>query len=96
MDNKNNFWDGVFEVTENCKENMSVPRDLNPRVEESTIIMENILGKSDEDTRNNNVNRFINQCMENNLLIDNTFFQYKNINKFTTVSNNELDKSIID
>lgn len=55
-----------------------------------------VIGRQGEETLNRNGHRLLGLCATNNLVILNTFFQYKEIHKFTWESRGRGLRSIID
>lgn len=91
---KDKFWEQLNEITENCKGKIIVAGDMNGRVGRKETYT-GVIGKHGEETKNNNGTRLIEYCLSNNLIVTNTFYQHKDIHKFTRRGpNNEL--SIID
>lgn len=68
--------------------------DLNSRTGKKQ--QDKIVGQFGEDTVNDNGNRLINMCDQNNLRILNGFFQHREIHKYTWVQHSRNLKSIID
>lgn len=68
--------------------------DLNGRVGRKQN--DPVIGKYGEDRRNNNGERLIALCEQNNLKIMNGFYQHKEIHKFTWTNETRGQKSIID
>src|SRR5436190_10846409 len=70
--------------------------DLNGRVGNTNESIEWCLRKHGESTRNNNGERIIEFCLENELKIGNTHFKKKEIQKITRQVISRNEKSIID
>lgn len=54
------------------------------------------MGKEGESTKNNNGERMIEFCIENDLIITNSKFKHKDIHKYTREQPSRKEKSIID
>ncbi|KAI4470863.1 hypothetical protein MML48_1g12197 [Holotrichia oblita] len=96
IDKKDGFWEQLTETTENSRGAMYVCGDFNGRVGKQDHIYKTMLGKHGEETRNNNGIRLLDYCQLNNLIITNSFYQHKNIHKYTRVQQSRNEKSIID
>ena len=70
--------------------------DLNARVGRDTESWRGVIGRQGEETLNRNGHRLLGLCATNNLVILNTFFQHKEIHKFTWESRGRGLRSIID
>jgi hypothetical protein len=68
--------------------------DMNSRVGKKD--QDKIVGRYGEDTINDNGNRLINICNQNNLRIMNGFFQHRDIHKYTWSQHTKNLRSIID
>lgn len=55
-----------------------------------------VISPHGEKHRNNNGERLINFCVENNLIVTNTFYKHKNIHKYTREVTSRKERSIID
>lgn len=55
-----------------------------------------LIGKYGEKVRNDNSKRMFDYCLMNNLIITNTFYEHKEIHKYTRVEMSKGEKSIID
>ncbi|MGL4388826.1 MAG: reverse transcriptase domain-containing protein [Brevinema sp.] len=93
---KEEFWAKLQVITENSIVKTLIIGDMNSRVgykKDSTILA---LGKYGEEKTNNNGKRLIDFCVVNDMIITNTFFEHKNIHKYTRVNENKGENSIID
>lgn len=61
------FWDKLHNVTELYEEVTYILGDMNARVGNSNVGIENMTGKYGENKRNNNETRFIDYCIINDL-----------------------------
>ncbi|XP_030767213.1 craniofacial development protein 2-like [Sitophilus oryzae] len=68
--------------------------DLNCRVGKSTDSQ--VVGPYGEDTKNDNGNRLIALCVQNDFKIMNGFYQHRDIHKYTWIQNTRGLRSIID
>ncbi|XP_044760257.1 uncharacterized protein LOC123317714 [Coccinella septempunctata] len=80
---------------ENCKGKIIICGDINGRV---GISQDNngVVGKYGEDKKTNNGNRLIEYCRVNDLIVTNTFYEHKDIHKYTRQGPKREDRSIID
>lgn len=92
---KDKFWEQMNIITEKAKGIIYVAGDLNARVgrEERD---NRAIGKHGEGKRNNNGARLTEFCLLNNLRVANTYYQHKDIHKYTRQGKNNTEKSIID
>lgn len=93
---KDKFWEASNEVIEKCKGNIIILGDLNGRVGLNDASSRDVIGNHGEVTRNSNGKRIIDFCLQNNLLVMNTFFKHKDIHKYTREVKSRNEKSIID
>lgn len=93
---KEEFWENVTEVIEDTKGSIVVLGDLNGRVGKKEAKTSDTIGIHGEVIRNNNGNRIIDFCIQNNLVVMNTFFQHKDIHKYTRECKSRNERSIID
>lgn len=93
---KDKFWEELSRVTEASMGQVFVAGDFNSRVGVRKDETEFVLGKHGEVVRNSNGDRMIDYCIINNLVIMNTFFEHKNVHKFTREVHGRKEKSIID
>jgi hypothetical protein len=71
--------------------------DLNGRVGKKDNTTMEVIGNHGENIRNGNGRRLMEHCIENNdLIIANTFYTHKEINKITREVQSRAEKSIID
>ena len=94
--NKDKFWEQLVEETEKAKGDVYIIGDFNSRVGNNINNYETIIGRFGEDFRNGNGERMLNFCRICDLIICNTFFEHKNIHKFTREQPSRGEKSIID
>ncbi|XP_072389510.1 uncharacterized protein [Diabrotica undecimpunctata] len=80
---KEEYWEELNDAIKNVKGRIVILGDMNSRVGKRDDDNIDILGMQGEDTRNDNGRRMIDFCMENNWIITNTFFEHKDIHKFT-------------
>lgn len=95
-ENKNKFWEDLTTITEGAKGKIFILGDFNSRVGKKDITYNTILGKHGENIRNNNGVRMLDFCILHNLIVSNTFFEHKNIHKYTREVKSRNEKSIID
>ena len=93
---KDKFWAELSTEVECSTGEVFVIGDLNGRVGRKDQKSQEAIGMHGEDTKNNNGERLIQFCIENQLIICNTFFEHKNIHKFTREVKSRGEKSIID
>lgn len=94
--NKDMFWEKLSETTEEGKGRLIILGDLNGRVGRKDGETGEVIGNYGENARNNNGRRLIEYCILHNLIITNTFFEHKNIHKYTREQINRNERSIID
>lgn len=94
--NKQHFWDQLTEAIETAKGRLYIIGDFNSRVGMSDEEYRTVIGKWGENVRNDNGRRMIDFCLVNNLIITNTFFQHKDIHKYTREMLSRNERSIID
>ena len=70
--------------------------NVNARVGRDTESWRDVIGRQGEETLNRNGHRLLGLCATNDLVILNTFFQHKEIHKFTCESMRRGLRSIID
>ncbi|XP_063933559.1 craniofacial development protein 2-like [Zophobas morio] len=98
-DNKNSkdkFWDELQEVYEKSSSPILIVVDLNGRVGNEARNSNGVIGSFGETIKNKNGELLIDFCNSNGLIILNTWFQHKEIHKFTRVAPARNEKSIID
>ncbi|KAJ8947700.1 hypothetical protein NQ318_001539 [Aromia moschata] len=93
---KDTFWDEVTTITESVKGDVIILGYLNGRVGRRDQRSGDVIGNHAEATRNNNGSRIIDFCIENNMLVMNTFFRHKDAHKYTREVSSRNEKSIID
>lgn len=93
---KDMFWEKLTNATETCDGKIYVLGDFNARVGITDKEYETIIGRYGENVRNNNGLRMLDYCQLNNLIITNTFYQHKDIHKYTRAEPSRQEKSIID
>ncbi|KAJ8934491.1 hypothetical protein NQ318_012467 [Aromia moschata] len=93
---KEKFWDEVTTITESVKGDVIILGDLNGRVGRRDQRSGDVIGIHGEAIRNNNGSRIIDFCIENNMLVMNTFFRHKDAHKYTREVSSRNEKSIID
>lgn len=93
---KDKFWEDLQTNIEALKGNTYLVGDLNARVGRDNEKWHGTIGKYGEETLNNNGRRLLEFCIHNNLAIANTFFQHREIHKFTREMLSRNEKSIID
>lgn len=74
---KDKFWEHVVEIVEDSKGKVIILGDLNGRVGNKDEKTGDILGIHGEKARNNNGFRIIDFCIQNNLLVMNSFLNIK-------------------
>ena len=93
---KDDYWEKLDFAIQDAKDKLIIIGDLNARVgkrdEESSFVV----GNQGEIVRNNNGRRLINFCILNELIIANTFYQHKDIHKYTREVKSRNERSIID
>ena len=92
---KDKFWKELSEVTEETKGNKYIVSDFNSRVGKRDEIYKRVIGIYGEEMRNNNGRRMLDFCLLHDLIVTNTFYQHRNIHKFTREQPNRGEKSII-
>lgn len=93
---KERFWETLTTATEEAKGTIYIAGDFNSRVGKEDIENKAIVGRQGEETRNNNGKRMLEFCRLQDLIITNTFFQHKDVHKYTRTQPNRREKSIID
>lgn len=95
VEEKDKFWEELNMAKENCKGKIIICGDINGRV---GISQDNngVVGKYGEDRKTNNGNRLIEYCRVNDLVVTNTFYEHKDIHKYTRQGPKREDRSIID
>jgi hypothetical protein len=93
---KDKFWEEMNLAVEKSNGTVFVIGDLNGRVGKKDNTTMEVIGKHGENIRNGNGRRLIEHCIENDLIIANTFYTHKEINKITREVQSRSEKSIID
>lgn len=93
---KDQFWEELEKVTEISKGNIFVAGDFNGRVGTKDKETTEVIGKYGEQKRNNNGERLIDYCTVQNMIIANTFYEHKQIHKYTRQAATREERSIID
>ncbi|XP_031358768.1 uncharacterized protein LOC116182371 [Photinus pyralis] len=93
---KDKFWEDLTAITESISGRLIILGDFNGRVGKRKNEGADVIGNQGEDHKNNNGVRLINFCVDNNLIITNTFYKHKEIHKFTREVESRNEKSIID
>ncbi|XP_045471756.1 uncharacterized protein LOC123678663 [Harmonia axyridis] len=95
VEDKNKFWEELNMVTEECRGKIVVCGDFNSRVGIGGG-RDGIVGKYGETKKTNNGERLIEYCRMNNMIVSNTFFEHKDVHRYTRHGHNVDDRSIID
>lgn len=93
---KDRFWGEVTEIMDEIRGDVVILGDLNGRVGKQDQRSGDVIGNHGEMTRNNNGTRVIDFCIENNLLVMNTFYRHKDVHKYTREVKSRNERSIID
>ena len=95
---KDNFFNNLQTVVESnsSSQEILILGDLNARVGNNKQDSYGAIGKEGEDMQSPNGEILIDFCIRNNLKIANTFFKHKSIHKWTRVSEERNERSIID
>ena len=93
---KEKFWEELTMVTETSTGITIVAGDFNARVGTRKNEWEYVVGKHGEQARNSNGEKMLMYCTINDLIITNTFYEHKEIHKYTRVQQSRNEKSIID
>lgn len=93
---KDAFWERLNEIVEDVRGRLIVIGDINGRVGKKDEETGEVIGMHGEEERNNNGRRLINFCILNDMIVANTFFQHKEIHKYTREVKSRGEKSIID
>ena len=78
------------------QDKLIVMGDLNARVGRNVGVWGDVIGKQSKLVENGNGKRLLQLCAENELVVANTWFQHKDIHKFTWQCRGENQRSIID
>lgn len=93
---KEKFWEQLNDITEEAKGQVIVAGDLNGRVGKRDETCNRTIGPYGEDRRTDNGRRILNYCQTNDLIVTNTFYQHKDIHRYTREVISRNEKSIID
>ena len=95
---KEQFYNELQNVIEKVgkKETLIVMGDLNARVGRDSEMWGSVIGRHGEEVRNENGDQLLRCCAVNELLATNTWYQHKEIHKYTWVCPGRELKSIID
>lgn len=96
VDVKEKFWEEISNVKESVKNPIVIIGDLNGRVGKKDANTVDVIGTQGEDKRNDNGCRLIKFCIDNDMIIANTFFTHKEIHKITREIKSRREKSVID
>lgn len=95
IENKEKFFKEIQKIIDKSNKNIIIMGDLNGRVGRNNNGIERYMGKEGEH-KNSNGEKIIELCIENDLIIANTFYTHKDIHKFTREQPSRNEKSIID
>lgn len=94
---KDEFWEKLTDVSENTTGRLIILGDMNSRVGKRTgNVSHDVIGKYGEEHTNNNGRRLIDFCLQNELIITNTFYQHKSIHMYTREMKSRNERSVID
>lgn len=93
---KDRFWEELTQVVEASKGKIYIVGDFNARVGRRDNLYKEVIGNEGECVRNNNGIRLLEFCQTHDLIVTNTFFQHKDIHKYTREEPSRGEKSIID
>lgn len=96
INKKDLFWEEMEGAIEDVSGRLIIMGDLNGRVGKRGEGTPDVIGVYGERCRNNNGSRLIHFCIENNLIITNTFYKHKEIHQYTREVPTRKEKSIID
>lgn len=95
VEKKDIFWAELGTTVETAKGNIFIVGDLNARVGRRDNVY-NVIGRHGEAFRNTNGKRLLNFCVIYSLIVANSFFEHKDIHKYTREEPSRNEKSIID
>lgn len=95
IEEKDKFWEDLSVTVGAAKGIIFVAGDINGRVGKGDHTYTTI-GKHGEDERNNNGKRLLDFCTIHDLIVTNTFYEHKDIHKYTRVEPSRGEQSIID
>lgn len=93
---KDNFWEQLTEISEEAKNRLIIVGDLNGRVGSRDNETGEALGYYGENVRTNNGRRIIDFCIMNNLIVTNSFYEHRDIHKYTREMRSRNEISVID
>lgn len=93
---KEAFWKSLQEVCDEVRNPLIIMGDLNARIGNNTEGTEGVMGRYGETAKNRNGSQLIDFCIQNGLIIQNSFFQHKDCHKYTREEPSRNEKSIID
>ncbi|MFA0954742.1 hypothetical protein ACDI60_27250, partial [Klebsiella pneumoniae] len=93
---KDSFYEDLQRELEGISTEVIIVGDLNARVGNDPTGFGQVVGKHGEPHRNNNGKRLLQLCLANDLVILNTKFPHKDVHKYTRVSEERDENSIID
>lgn len=96
VNRKDQFWEALSDKIEEIQHRLIIVGDFNSRVGLKNNEAVDVIGEHGEDHLNDNGRRMLDFCIENNLLITNTFYRHKNIHKYTREVHSRRERSIID
>ena len=98
VEEKERFYSDLQEVIDKLgrKETLVIMGDLNARVGKDCEAWGNVIGRNGERVKNDSGDRLLRFCAINDMLVMNSWFQHKDIHKFTWVCPGRDLKSIID
>jgi Reverse transcriptase (RNA-dependent DNA polymerase)/Endonuclease-reverse transcriptase len=95
-DKKDTFWEELSMEMETARGTIFVLGDFNGRVGKKDSKYNTVIGTHGENTRNNNGRRLLDFCINHDMIITNTFYEHKQIHKYTRAEPSRGEKSIID
>lgn len=93
---KEQFWSELQMVYDEADNTTIIMGDFNGRIGNDNVGRQGVMGIYGEETRNTNGERLIDFCIQNGLVIQNSFFQHKDCHKYTREEPGRNEKSIID
>lgn len=93
---KEKFWEDLNAGMEMARGRTYIAGDFNARVGKKDNVYNTVIGMHGEVIRNNNGKRLLDFCIVHNLVITNSFYEHKDIHKYTRVQHSRGEKSIID
>lgn len=95
VEKKDRFWEDLSLAVEAARGEIIVAGDINGRVGKADQTY-TVIGKHGEEARNNNGKRLLDFCTTYDMIVANTFYQHRDIHKYTRVEANRGERSIID